>query len=249
MKTSTSDIREDLVSAGPPDCTADRVAGFVPTSMLDWPGVVCTTIFVTGCTLRCPYCHNPELLTGDAPPHMWQSALSHIAIRRGWIDGVVISGGEPTTDPGLPRLLEDLATRGLPVKLDTNGTRPDVLGRVLADGLVEYVALDVKTFPERYDLLGLPGAAEMVAESIDIVRDSGVRHEFRTTVFPPIITSDELPRLASPLTGGDAYVLQQFRPARTLDPDAASVTPVPPEALTRAASECSRYLPTTTRGV
>ena len=249
MKTSTSDIGNEPISATSSGLTADRVAGFVPTSMLDWPGMVCTTIFVTGCTLRCPYCHNAGLLTNEAPPHMWQSALSHIAIRRGWIDGVVISGGEPTLDPGLPRLLDDLATRGLPVKLDTNGTRPDVLRSVLANGLVEYVALDVKTFPERYDLLGSPDVVEAICESIDIVRHSGVRHEFRTTVFSPVIAPEELPRLASLLSGGDTYVLQQFRPALTLDPDASSVAPVPPDTLARAARECSSYLPTITRGV
>ncbi len=216
--------------------------------MLDWPGHVCTTIFVTGCSLRCPYCHNPELLETDTRNDMWQSALSHIAIRRGWIDGVVISGGEPTLDPGLPRLLEDLATRGVPVKLDTNGTEPTVLQRVVADGLVEFVALDVKTLPERYGLLGAPDAGRTVNESIDVLRASGVRHEFRTTVFPPVITPEELPLLASLLAGGDSYVLQQFRPGHTLEPDASAVAPAHPDALARAARECSRYLPTTTRG-
>jgi len=217
--------------------------------MLDWPGLVCTTIFVAGCSLRCPYCHNPELLAEDSTPHMWQSALSHIAIRRGWIDGVVISGGEPTLDPGLPRLLEDLAARGIPVKLDTNGTRPDVLRRVLADGLVDYVALDVKTFPERYARLGAPDAGRSVVESIGILLSAGVNHEFRTTAFPPVIAAGELPRLASSLTGGAAYVIQQFRPGHTLDPAASSALPAHPDTLTRAARECSRYLPTTTRGV
>lgn len=221
--------------------------------MLDWPGRVSTTLFLAGCTLRCPYCHNPGLVTAEPDgagraAAVWEGFLGHLSVRRGWIDGVVVTGGEPTCDPGLVRLLEALAARGVPVKLDTNGTAPDVLEHLVSEGLAACVALDVKTFPDRYDLLGPASAGEAVTRCVDILRASATPHEVRVTVYPPVIDAPDLPALAETLTGCDALFLQRFRPGHTLDPAASSIRPVDPDDLRHAARLCSRYLPTATRG-
>ncbi len=231
------------------ECPSRRLAGFMSTGMLDWPGRIAATLFLSGCTLRCPYCHNPEFVDTASALNTWEEVLSHLSLRRGWIDGVVITGGEPTDDPDLLSLLEAVATRGLKAKLDTNGTRPDVLRSAIAQGLVDYVALDIKTLPEQYGKVGDHRAGASVPESIAVLLEAGISHEFRTTVYTPVIALDELPNLASMLAGGELYALQQFRPTRTLDPDAADVPPAPPAAVYAAAEACSRYLPTVTRGV
>jgi len=231
------------------ECPSRRLVGFMPTGMLDWPGMVAATLFLSGCPLRCPYCHNPELITVTSGPETWEDVISHLSLRRGWIDGVVITGGEPTADPDLLPLLEALASRGLRVKIDTNGTRPDVLRDVIAGGLVESVALDVKTLLERYDRVGDPEAGAAVGDSISIVLKAKIPHEFRTTVYTPVIALHELPALASLLAGGELYALQQFRPGRTLSPVADDVTPASPVGMRAAAEACSRHLPTVTKGV
>lgn len=226
-----------------------RIAGYLPTGMVDWPGHITTTLFLCGCSLRCPYCHNPDLIRSNADPGVWERAISHLLSRRGWIDGIVISGGEPTSDPDIMSLLEALVVRGFKIKLDTNGSDPEVLATIVASGLVDHIALDVKTLPSRYDRLSTRCSGSEIVESIGVLLSSGISHEFRTTVYPPLIAPDELAGLAALLVGGDLYVLQQFRPGRSLDERADSVQPASPVALERAAETCSRHLPTITRGV
>jgi len=221
----------------------------MPTGMLDWPGRIASTLFLSGCPLRCPYCHNPELISARHDRSCWSALVAHLSVRRGWIDGVVVTGGEPTAAPDLIDLLEALAARGIAVKLDTNGTSPGLLDRVLADGLVQFVALDLKTVPERYGEIGPSGAGDAVLASIGVIRRSGVAHEFRTTVYPPLVSPEDLPRIARLVRGGNRYVLQQFRPGHTLDPAASEVRPYDPEQIAASAALCSSYLPTITRGV
>jgi len=137
----------------------------------------------------------------------------------------------------------------MPVKLDTNGSAPEALGEVLAEGLVDFVALDVKATPERYvRATGTPSTWGAVDESITLVLESGVDHEFRTTCYPPAVGPDDLVHIAARLAGGKRYVLQQFRPVRTLDPAAASVRPHSAETLSNAALRCSMFVPTVVRG-
>lgn len=227
-----------------------QLAGLLGSGMLDWPGRIAATVFVAGCTMRCPYCHNPELLTVRSS-HLLSlnRVLSYIDTRREWLDGVVISGGEPTADPGLVVMLEALKERGVPVKLDTNGTGPELLESVLRDGLVDFVALDVKAVPPRYQYAtGVTDAWPAIRRSIRAVIGSGVAHEFRTTCYPLAVDLDDLQHIAADLVGGRRYVLQQFRAARTLDLAAASVRPYTADSLYRAAQRCSLFLPTVVRG-
>ncbi len=225
------------------------LAGVQRAGMLDWPGRVAATAFLAGCPLRCPYCHNPELIGTCRRPEPSEALLAHVRERRNWLDGVVITGGEATADPAIGDLLAALKAEGMPIKLDTNGTAPDVLQRLLADGLVDFVALDVKATPQRYDrATGTPGVWPLVERSIRVILDSGVDHEFRTTCYPLAVGPDDPVRIASLLRGGRRYVLQQFRASRTLDPAAVSVRPHASETLCRAAERCSTHLPTIVRG-
>jgi pyruvate formate lyase activating enzyme len=178
----------------------------------------------------------------------WGIIVDHLVERRSWLDGVVVTGGEPTEDPDLPSLLAALHEAQVQVKLDTNGLRPDVLRHVIAEQLVEYVALDVKAIPSRYGTVcASRGAASLVAQSIEIVIRSRIDHEFRTTAYPGCVGLDELPRIARALRGGRLYVIQQFMPEGTLQPEASVVRPYPEQALRSAAAECSQYLPSVVR--
>lgn len=226
-----------------------RLAGWQPSGMLDWEGHLTSTVFLAGCPYRCPYCHNPALLSSHASNGAWRSFASHVQEKRRWLDGVVVTGGEPCDDPDLIALLAALADLGVKVKLDTNGSRPDVLRHVLAEGLVAYVALDVKTIPCRYSALtGSPTAAADVADSVATILASGVPHEFRTTAFPPAVALDDLADIAASLRGARRYAVQQFRPDVTLEPAAARVRPYHPYDLREAVRACAVHVPTVLRG-
>jgi pyruvate formate lyase activating enzyme len=175
----------------------------------------------------------------------WNEVVSHLDRHRSMLDGVVVTGGEPTEDPDLPSLLAALKDLDIAVRLDTNGSRPDVLAHLLAEGLCDSVALDVKAVPARYRAFcDERDMAARVAECADMLIDSGVEHEFRTTVVPGIVDPDELPRIARALRGGRLYILQQYRPVAGHD-----VTPFADDVLRAAAQACSRFLPTSPRGL
>jgi pyruvate formate lyase activating enzyme len=225
-----------------------RLVAWMPAGMLDWPGKVSATLFLSGCSLRCPYCHNASLRTPTEAPMEWDDIVAHIDAKRSWLDGVVVTGGEPTEDPDLPSLLAALAEVGVPVKLDTNGTHPDVLRHVIAEQLVSFVALDVKATPAGYGAFARQGSASLVAQSVETVIRSGIEHEFRTTAYPGAVRLDDFPRIARALRGGRLYAVQQFRAGHTLDPHASTVRPYTEGDLRVAATACSAFLPTIVRG-
>lgn len=227
----------------------DRIAGFTSAGMIDWPGRVAATVFLSGCAYRCPYCHNPQLKVAASDHSQWNALRAYLRLRKSWIDGVVLTGGEPTDDPGLIVLLEALAEEPVPVKLDTNGSHPELLGRLIAEKLVSYVAVDFKTTPARYEAVtGRADAAERLLRTVEIVKTSGVPHEFRTTAYPGAVEMDELPAIAEILSGCDLYALQQFRNSTTLDPRASRVEPYHPDHLQAALAACQVHVPTTLRG-
>lgn len=217
--------------------------------MQEWPGRVATALSLYGCGFTCPYC-SVAGLRGPAEVADWAEVTRHLEARRDWIDGVVVTGGEPTDDPDLPSLLAALKDAGFAVKLDTNGSNPDVLAFLLAEGLLDAVALDVKAVPARYrEVSPARHAAAAVRDSAELLIDAGIEHEFRTTVYPGLVALDELPRIARSLRGGRLYALQQFRPGACLEPTAAQVEPYAEADLHRAADACRRFLPTVVRGV
>lgn len=238
-------------SRGVSRVTADgvRIAGVQRAGMLDWPGRVTATVFLAGCNLRCPFCHNPELIGTPRRLEPADTLLALVRERRAWLDGIVVTGGEPLSQPGLADLLRTLKREGMPVKLDTNGTYPEALVDLIEEELVDFIALDVKATPDRYErATGIRELWPLVERSVAAILESDLDHEFRTTCYPLAVGPDDPVEIASHLAGGKRYVLQQFRPSRTFDPAAISVRPHAPETLCRTAERCSSYLPTGIRG-
>lgn len=224
----------------------------LPTSMIDWPGKICAVVFLAGCNFRCPYCHNPELVDGARKGEAvaWEDLAAYIEDRAGWIDGVCITGGEPTIHTDLPALCRRLKALGVEVKLDTNGSRPNALRRLLEEGLVDCVAMDLKTSLDRYPALaGRPLDIRAIRESAEMIISWGGEHEFRCTVVPGWVGGDELHELACMVQGARRLVLQQFRPEHTLDPAYRDVVPYPDEQLLCWSEELSVLVPTRVRGL
>ncbi len=171
------------------------IAGLQKMTLLDFPGKVACTLFLQGCNWRCPFCHNSGLLSGPAETPMEMNAfLRFLETRKGLLDGVCVSGGEPTLQPGLPALLAEIKKLGYAVKLDTNGSRPDVLRAVVEDNLVDYVAMDIKNSPAMYAATtGIPdidlGAVE---ENIQYLVSSSLPYEFRTTLVHPLHSDNSI---------------------------------------------------------
>lgn len=190
------------------------IGGLVPCSFIDFPGCLSAVVFLRGCNLRCPYCHNPELLDGDAPGAMTEDGLlAFLRARQGRLGGVVFSGGEPTLRPGLRSLVQGARALGFKVKLDTNGTRPDVLAELIGDGLVDYVALDLKDEPAGYTgWLRMREAPALLLRSLDLVKASGVDHELRTTVVRSYHDEERLGRMARWAAGCRRWILQPCSP-------------------------------------
>ena len=172
-----------------------KIVGLQRLTLLDYPGKVACTVFLDGCNFRCPFCHNAELLGPDVEPVMTQAELlAFLNKRQGILEGVCITGGEPTIHPQLPELLRAIRDLGYPIKLDTNGYRPQTLRMLLEQGLVDYVAMDLKNGPDGYgDAVGLQEPdLDRVGESIRLLLGSGVDFELRTTVVKPIHTVERI---------------------------------------------------------
>ena len=199
-----------------------KIHGLQKMTLLDFPEHVACTVFLGGCDLRCPYCHNYELATGKVPPVMEEEELlAFLAKRKGLLDGVAITGGEPCRHRDLPDFIARIRALGFAVKLDTNGTHPDMLREVLEKGLVDYVAMDVKNCPARYALTaGLteketdensePAFVSAVRESIRILMESGVDYEFRTTVVEELHREEDFEEIGALIKGAKRYFLQCF---------------------------------------
>ncbi len=197
-----------------------KFAGLQKTSLIDFPGRVSCVVFMTGCNFTCPYCHNPELARGQYPTQIPQDQfLAFLAQRRKLLDGVVITGGEPTLYKDLPELCQSIRHLGLAVKLDTNGSHPDQLALLLQADLVDYIAMDIKTVLHQY----LPPLCDQhqghrIAQSIELIMASKLDYEFRTTCVRPFIDQTIITEIAQTIQGARQYVLQSFQPSSLLQP-------------------------------
>ncbi|MEK7546309.1 MAG: anaerobic ribonucleoside-triphosphate reductase activating protein [Patescibacteria group bacterium] len=203
-----------------------RIAGFQPLSLLDYPERIAAVVFTQGCPFRCSYCHNPELLaTGHGAKNAaipTKDVLERIRDRRAFIDGVVVTGGEPTIHPDLPDFLGRVKALGLEVKLDTNGVHPRMIELVIARGLVDFIAMDLKhVWGDYAEIIGraAPAVIENCRETFDVIRSSGLPREFRTTVYPATHAEADLEEIARELGPGDRYALQDVRYGVTLEKD------------------------------
>jgi pyruvate formate lyase activating enzyme len=230
----------------------ESMRGVLPSSMLDWPGKICTVLFLGGCNFRCPYCHNPELLQAGSVSGAvsWDDLSLYLRERSGWIDGVSITGGEPTIHDDLPLLCESLRGLGMAVKVDTNGSRPLMLTQILSRGMADFIAMDLKTSLHRYPMVARrPVEPQTIADSMHAVIHSGLEHEFRCTVVPGLVGFEDLESLARRAVGARLFVLQQFRSGSTLDPAFRGADGYPDDTLLEWAEQLSELVPTEVRGM
>ena len=220
------------------------IKGFQGTSLLDFPGRIASLVFWGGCNLTCPFCHNPPLvLTPEQHPDLDpEDLLADLVQRQAFIDGVVVSGGEPTLDPGLPAFLKAVKALGLAVKLDTNGLAPRVVADLIDQGLVDYLAIDLKTTPERYPALH-PGAVspDGLLETLRHCAGAPVELEFRTTCVPGWVDEDVTARLGELIEGAPLWALQQYHPDHALCETARTIEPYAAERLHALAEIAARY--------
>ena len=203
--------------------TGIKVGGITPLTTIDFPGHLSAVIYLQGCPWRCRYCHNGPLLNpGEETDIGPDQVLDFLKRRRGLLDGVVFSGGEPTYWRGLPDYIASIREIGYNVALHTNGAFPDQLDRLLKDGLLDWVAMDVKAPFDQYRKINrIPGSGQEAKKSVQKLLDSSVQVEFRTTVHPDLLSREDILNLAEVLSsmGAKRYVLQKCRMEHSLDPE------------------------------
>lgn len=189
-----------------------KISGFQKLTLLDFPGLVACTVFIGGCNFRCPFCHNSGIVTSlPSEEFSQEEILSYIRKRKGVIDGVCVSGGEPLAADGVLEFLRKIKAEGVKVKLDTNGSFPERLRKAVSEGLVDYVAMDVKNTFEKYSLTcGVSVDIDKIRESISFLASGEVPYEFRTTVVRELHSKEDVLNMAKSLSGASKWYLQQF---------------------------------------
>ncbi len=196
------------------------IKGVQKTSLIDYPKKICSVIFMSRCNFRCPYCHNPELVFNEVKKDIDpKEILEFLEKKKKWIDGVCITGGEPTLHKGLADFIREIKKKGFSVKLDTNGALPSVIEKLLKEKLIDYIAMDIKAPLDKYEkAAGAKVDMKAIQKSISIIMDSDVDYEFRTTVVPELFDEKDAESIGKWLKGAKKFCIQQFRNIdRTLD--------------------------------
>ena len=201
-----------------------KISGLMKLTLLDYPGHVACTVFLAGCNFRCPFCHNGSLVRGGDTEISRDELKSFLKKRQGILDGVCITGGEPLLSPDARELAEEIKSLGYLVKLDTNGSFPDRLAELIDKKLIDYVAMDIKSSPAEYaKTCGRDIDLDSVKRSIEIIKSSGIDHEFRTTVVKGLHNKEIIAECAALVGEGEKYFLQSYRESEDiLAPDGLS---------------------------
>ena len=213
------------------------IKSFLGTSIIEYPEKIASVVFIGGCNLRCPFCHNLDLVLPELieriPDIPAEQVIEDLKKRKGFIDGVSITGGEPLLSPVMTAFIKRIKEEvGLDIKIDTNGTLPDKLNAVLSD--VDYISMDIKTSPKKYPLAtGKKAKFEDIEDSIEIIKGTK-DYEFRTTMVPGIVEKEDIKQICKQIKKVKRYVLQGFRNAKTLSPEFSEITPYPKEYLMEA---------------
>lgn len=222
-----------------------NIRGLFKTSLVDYPGKISSVVFTGGCNLRCGYCHNPELALNS--PSLEQiedeDVLSFLERRKGLIDGITVSGGEPAMDRGLIPFLEKAKSLGLLVKLDTNGFFPRVISECSEKKLIDYAAVDVKTSPEKYpSLTGREVSFNDVLATLEILKKNRVDHEIRTTCVPGFASVEDIKKIGEAVGHAERYYLQQFVNTNVLlDSGIRVLAPYTPDYLKELKTEAEKF--------
>ncbi len=221
------------------------IGGLQKFSLIDYPGKTSAIIFTTGCNFRCSYCHNPELVIPEK--YTTEISLSEVYdfldSRIGKLDAVCITGGEPTQHADLLEMIEKIKTMGFLVKLDSNGSRPEILKNFIDKKVVDYIAMDIKAPLEDYSkIMGWQIQAEKLKKSIDIIMGSDIRYEFRTTIVKSLTSKDNLRKIAQTISGAENYYLQKFIPTKLIDLGLSEDTSYTDDELKELALELKKYV-------
>ena len=223
------------------------IKGFLETSFLDWPGRIASVIFLPFCNFRCPYCQNTSLvlnpqLLKDIPLNQVLKRLKEL---KEWIDGVCITGGEPTIHKSLIEFIREFKNRNISIKLDTNGSNPQMIATLLAERLVDCIAMDVKA-PLNNDsyarLTGVAADLKNIKKSIELIRNSTIETIFRITVVPGMLTEEDIYQVAKELYPVKKFILQQFSPENPLNPELKKVVPWPQEKIERVQKKVNQII-------
>jgi len=223
-----------------------KIGGLEKSSLIDYPGKVCAVVFTYGCSLRCPYCHNPELVIEkfNRDIRVTQKYFFDFLKKRvGKLDGVVITGGEPLIYDDLDVFISKIKKLGFLVKLDTNGMHPDKLQEIIDKGIVDYIAMDVKYPKSSYiELTGGKSAYKKISKSIQIIMNSGIDYEFRTTYVKGIHSLDSVEQIASLIKDSKIYYIQNFREGKSIDPTLSSINSFSPTELKKIKQIAKKYI-------
>ncbi len=222
------------------------IKGFIENTLIDWEGKIASIVFLPLCNWRCGYCHATHLVAGNNELESipLSAVTSLLDSHKGWIDGVVITGGEPTLHSGLDQLCEEFKNRSLLVKLDTNGSIPRVLRNLTERKLIDYVAMDLKApLTARYAEIARAKVDLLdIHDTIEHLIGSQIEHEFRMTVCPTLLGEDDVLAAARAVRGAQRFILQQFSPQRCLDKAFETITPYPRERLVEWAAKCAPFV-------
>jgi len=207
-----------------------KIGAYQKLTLIDYPGKLAATVFTVGCNFRCPFCHNPELVissqfTVHDDDEMEKEFFDFLKRRRGILEGLCITGGEPTVQPDIINFIERIKKLGYSVKLDTNGACPDVLKKIIDKKIVDFISMDIKSSRENYDrLAGVKVDMDRIDLSVNLIRNSRIDYEFRTTVVPGMHTEGDFKKIADWLKGAKKYCLQEYRDIKILNPKLKKIT-------------------------
>jgi pyruvate formate lyase activating enzyme len=220
-----------------------RINGFTGVSLINYRDRICSVVYTSPCNFKCPFCHNGALIDENPFTMAEYEVLNDINSRKNFIDGVTITGGEPTLQPDIARFLGLIHEMGLNTKMDTNGYAPEVLRELISRKLVDHVSMDIKTSPEKYPLAcGVDVDFSIIEESVEILKNSRIDYDFRTTVVPGLVDKEDLREIGKAIKGAKLYVLQQYNNRETFNRKFAQVAPYADEILDVFAAMMQKYV-------
>lgn len=222
-----------------------RINGFEGVSLIDYPGKICSIVYTSPCNFNCPFCHNPSLVTQNFNVLSEDDILADIYDRREFIDAVTVTGGEPTLQQDLPVFFSKIHDMGLLTKLDTNGYDTETVKKLVEGGLVDYIAMDIKTSPEMYTkAAGLKLDSQKIKKSLNYIMNCGIEYCFRTTAVPGLVTDEDFGAIAKLIEGAPLYIIQQYDNEMTLEPSYKKIKPYTEKQLDEFAKIMRKFVKT-----
>jgi pyruvate formate lyase activating enzyme len=232
-----------------------KIGGLQKMTMIDYPGTISATVFLIGCNFKCGFCHNPELVSPELIKNQLgisqDDFFKFLDERIELLEGICITGGEPTINSDLLKFIKKIKEKGFLIKLDTNGSNPEVLEKLFKDKLLDFIAMDIKTSISKYGKIypvksRNAGAAKQlfnrVKQSVDLIKNSGVDYEFRTTVVPELVNEEDIKKIGEWLKGAKKFVLQQFRNQKVLDKEFEKIKPYSEETLKKFKKNLEKHI-------